>query len=485
MDQINAINKVGIYIRVSSEEQVKEGYSISAQKRRLKSFCIAQDWNIANFYIDEGISAKNMERPDLKRMIKDIEVGKVDCVLVYRLDRLTRSVGDLYKLLEILDRHDCKFKSATEVYDTTTAMGKMFITIVAALAQWERENMGERLSFGYAEKVRQGKYALNFRPFGYNLDLKKSKLSIKEDEAKVVRMIYRLYLSGYSGSGICKYLNNKNITTRDGNMWNDKPLMEILKNPLYIGAIRWNGEVQEDTHDPIISKEDFVDVQKTIATRRGKPPRRVSSRYIFSGKIKCPNCGISMVGYYTTAKLVSGEIKMYMQYRCPERKNGKCKGSRTVSERNLENAFLDYISGYDYSDFFDGAVATGEELMNEKEETTDRLTLENELEKIERRKKKWQYAWSDDAISYADFKIRMDEATKEEEYIKEQLLTVETEEESYEFNQEEIKEVLKAIKSNWQHLEDLEKKTLVNSIIEQIHFVYSGSKLLIEGIDFC
>lgn len=123
--------KTAIYIRVSTEEQVREGYSISAQTQRLKAFCISQNWEVENLYIDEGISAKNMERPALQKMIKAIEQGKVECVLVYRLDRLTRSVFDLYKMLETFDNYDCKFKSATEVYDTTSAMGRMFITIVA------------------------------------------------------------------------------------------------------------------------------------------------------------------------------------------------------------------------------------------------------------------------------------------------------------------------------------------------------------------
>lgn len=116
--------RVAIYIRVSTEEQVKEGYSISAQKHKLKAFCIAQDWEVAGIYPDEGISAKDMNRPNLQRMLKDIEEGLIDCVLVWRLDRLTRSVSDLYKILEKFEKYNCKFKSATEVFDTTSAMGE-------------------------------------------------------------------------------------------------------------------------------------------------------------------------------------------------------------------------------------------------------------------------------------------------------------------------------------------------------------------------
>ena len=133
--------RVALYIRVSTEDQAREGYSIQAQKNKLEAYCVSQGWDVVGFYIDDGYSAKDLDRPEMKRMLKHIEQGLIDCVLVYRLDRLTRSVLDLYKLLEIFEQHNCKFKSATEVYDTTTAMGRMFITIVAAMAQWERENL--------------------------------------------------------------------------------------------------------------------------------------------------------------------------------------------------------------------------------------------------------------------------------------------------------------------------------------------------------
>src|SRR5690606_12605563 len=115
--------KTAIYIRVSTEEQAKEGYSISAQLKKLKSFCISQNWEVVDVYADEGVSAKDTNRPELQRMIQDIKNGKINGVLVYRLDRVRRAVLRVYRLLEVFEKYGCKFKSATEVYDTTTAIG--------------------------------------------------------------------------------------------------------------------------------------------------------------------------------------------------------------------------------------------------------------------------------------------------------------------------------------------------------------------------
>jgi site-specific DNA recombinase len=482
--------RVAVYIRVSTEEQATEGYSISAQREKLKAYCIAQDWDVVGFYVDEGISAKDMNRPQLQQMIKDIEDGKIDCVLVYRLDRLTRSVLDLYKLLNIFEKHNCKFKSATEVYDTTTAIGRLFITLVAALAQWERENMGERIRLGLQEKVRQGKYAHNQRPFGYNLDLETGTLTINEEEAKVVRLIVDLYLKkGYGANRICKYLNERNITTRDGNAWNDKPLMQLLKNPLYAGTIRWGKEYEntlyvENAVPAIIDKETFEEIQKTIEKRRGLSPKQVSSEYIFSGVFKCNQCGHSMVGYKVYYKNVKGERISYKNYRCFRKKTGECKGMRTVSELALEKSFLSYLKNLDFSLVIDEVAASGTEVINNAEDVEDIGTLKKELEKIEKRKKKWQYAWANELVSDEDFRDRMNEERELEEQIKKQLEAIEVPQEIQTDNME-LYSILQDMERNWSKLSDLEKKSLVQMIVKQIHVAFNEkNEVYIEHVDF-
>jgi site-specific DNA recombinase len=479
-----SINKVAIYIRVSTEEQAKEGYSISAQKQKLKAYCIAQGWEVSGVYVDEGISAKDMNRPRLQQMIKDIKAGMIDCVLVYRLDRLTRSVLDLYKLLETFEKHDCKFKSATEVFETTTALGRMFITIVAAMAQWERENTGERVSMGFHEKVRQGKYALNFRLFGYDLDLKTGKLTIKEDEAEIVRLIVHLYLKeGMGANRICKYLNERNIKTRDGNTWGDKPLMQLLKNPVYMGTIRYGTASSEGSAPPIIDKETFDLIQKTIERRRALNPKQISSDYIFSSLLKCTDCGAARVGYRVYSTLATGEKVQYKNYRCLKRKTGQCS-TPNISEIKLEASFLDYISKIDFSEVIDEVAASGEKEMSTPKSKVDADKLLKELEKIEKRKAKWQYAWVEDKISDRDFDLRMDEEREKEEQIKSQLEQVDTSDEIT-TDKTELAEVLHDVRRNWNSLSDPEKKSLTQMIVKQIHYTLDDKKQVdITDIDF-
>lgn len=188
--------RTAVYIRVSTDDQAREGFSIAAQREKLLAYIYSQGWEVADIYADEGVSAKDTNRPALTRMLADISRGCIDVVLVYRLDRLTRSVLDLYQLLQEFERYGVHFKSCTEVYDTTTAMGRLFITLVAALAQWERENLAERVKMGMGQMVRERKRPGGPPPFGYVL--REGQLQLHPEEAKLVRTMFTQYLIGNS-----------------------------------------------------------------------------------------------------------------------------------------------------------------------------------------------------------------------------------------------------------------------------------------------
>lgn len=463
--------RVAIYVRVSSREQKVKGYSISAQLRQLRKFAESQDWNIVGEYIDPGVSAKDMNRPQLLKMLKDVENGHIDVVLVKNLDRLTRSVSDLYDILEHLEKYDCKFKSATEVYDTTTAVGRMFITIVSAIAQWERENLGERISFGLAEKAQQGKYPNGLPPFGYKVE--NSKLIINEEEARIVRLIFDKYLSGYGLSKIARHLNQKGITTRTGAKWHKTTIEIVLESQHVRGHTEWAGEVHKHTHEPIIDENTIRAYERVLEQRRKQiKTNSVSSDYLFSGLIQCYNCGANLHGNKTKGK--NGTI--YYSYRCPNQARGVCKENGTrASEFRLEEQFIGYISRVDFSE-----VINEVEINEEKDDTIDSLL--KELEKIEKRKKKWQFAWVNEIISDDDLRKRMKEETKKEERIRNELIHVEKP--KVELNKEEAQKVLQDIEKNWNALTRREKKVLIQSIVKKIEYKKVGRDTVLTNICF-
>ncbi|MGH0487434.1 recombinase family protein [Bacillus mycoides] len=474
--------RCAIYARVSTEEQASEGYSISAQKKRLTSFCEAQDWDIIGYYVDEGISAKNTKRPELQRMIEHIEKGLIDCVLVYKLDRLTRSVLDLYTLLEIFEKHNCKFKSATEVYDTTSAMGRLFITMSAALAQWERENIGERIRVGQQEKVKQGKYTSPRKPYGYSANHKKGILTIIEEEAKVVRSIFTDYLKGHSAMRIGRHLNSIGTPGRD--YWNEKAVMYILENPLYVGTLRWRKETEHyfevsNSVPAIIDEETFSHAQRLREARKDNHPRSQYGSYLFSGIIKCPHCNRSLIGNYVVSKRKDGTGTKYKHYFCRGRKLGVCEMGN-MSEKKLENLIIPYILSF-YIDTTDEDIQTED---NSKEELKQ---VKNELKLIEKRRKKWQYAWANDLLKDEEFSELMREEKQKEEQLKLSLDKLQPNR-NRKLNNEELKGIVQNIKLNWHTLNDVEKKMFMQIILKRIVVERNGSphsyKLNISEIEF-
>lgn len=466
--------RTALYIRVSTEDQAREGYSISAQKEKLTAYCASQGWTIANMYIDDGYSAKDLDRPEMKRMIRHIKQGLIDCVLVYRLDRLTRSVSDLYKLLELFEKYNCKFKSATEVYDTTTAMGRMFITVVAALAQWERENLAERVRMGLQEKARQGKWVPNIAPYGYDIDRETDKLVINEKEAAVVRKIFELYTSGKGMSKIANELNRLGILTKSGHIWRDHQVKYVLTNPVYIGTMRYNFRVNKDSYfeienavPAIISKEVFDRAQQILNRRKFSHPRAATSSFIFSTIAKCARCGSSLSGKWGTTK--RGDKRYQTKtYYCPKRKFGVCD-MPYIAERFMEQQLLAYLEKIDVdSDILD-------ELPQEQQDETDRIEwLQTELKAVEKRRTKWQYAWANDMISDEDFALRMKEEAEKEEALRKELENIRSVAKT--INANELKEIIQNIRLNWDHLEPTEKKILLQTFIKEISFDKVGER---------
>ena len=273
----NEILRTGIYLRVSTEEQAKEGFSINAQKEKLTSYANINDWEIYDFYIDDGISGKNItDRPSVNRLIEDVKSGKVNNVLIYKLDRLTRSVKDLINLIELFEQHNCSFNSVTEKLDTSNAVGRMFIKIIGIFAEFERENLAERVSFGYEQKTREGNYTNTNGVNGYDYIVGTGELVVNEVEKDIVNRIFDLYLEGTSMLKIAKKFNQEQVPTKRGGDWSQATIKSILTNPLYIGKIRYGvGKKNQNkafkvdgTQETIIDEDKFYKTQQVMERRK-------------------------------------------------------------------------------------------------------------------------------------------------------------------------------------------------------------------------
>ncbi|MBO4865433.1 MAG: recombinase family protein [Ruminococcus sp.] len=275
--------RTALYIRVSTDAQFEEGYSVDAQKEKLAQYCKLKDIENYEFYIDGGWSGSNIDRPEIKRLITDIKSGKIDAVVVYKLDRLSRSQKDTVFLLEdVFIPNGCAFISLNENFDTSTPYGKAMIGILSVFAQLERENIRERTRMGMYERVKSGLWMGGGRvPFGYDYDREKNTL-VPNEKAEQVRQIFQLYLQGYS-------------TTQLAGMFDvsgDQHISAILDRETYLGRIRFRGEVVEGCHEAIIDEETWRRVREE--RRRRSRGQAGNTSYLLTGLLVCGKCGAKM-----------------------------------------------------------------------------------------------------------------------------------------------------------------------------------------------
>jgi len=240
------VEKVGVYVRVSTEEQAKEGISIDAQIDRCKAFCKARSWKVFRIYTDAGYSAGSVDRPALKNLFDDITNKKINILLVYKIDRFSRKLKDLISILEDLQSKGVNFTSVTEQIDTTTAMGEAFFQIIGVFAQLERGMVKERVELAFDKKVSSGE-SLSRAPMGYSY--RNRKLVVNEEEAEKVREIFNMWATGVHYKDIVKKFNIPVST-----------LYEVIKNPTYIGKVRYRDKLYNGNHKGIINEDLFQKV---------------------------------------------------------------------------------------------------------------------------------------------------------------------------------------------------------------------------------
>ena len=254
--------KVAIYIRVSSLDQARDGYSLSAQERTLRKYCSDRNYSVFNLYADEGISGKDMvHRPAIQKLMQDAEAKKFDVILFWALSRFTRSVSDLYQTVYRLNQLNIDLVSYTEAFDTSTPFGRAAIGILGVFAQLERELTSERVSLALDEKFKQSKYAPSFLK-GYVR--KNDKLKIIKNEADCVQLCFDAYIQTKNLSETARILNHAGYRGKRGKEFSANSVKVILKNKTYAGYIKYLENEKSGLHKRIISIRTFNKVQKIL-----------------------------------------------------------------------------------------------------------------------------------------------------------------------------------------------------------------------------
>lgn len=446
--EIRSEDKIAaLYIRVSTDAQREEGYSIDAQKQMLIGYCISKGIKHYESYIDGGFSGSNIERPRLTSLINDIEDGRVSHVIVYKLDRLSRSQKDtLYLIEDVLIPHDVCFVSLNENMDTSTPIGRAMLGIMSAFAQLERETIRERTRMGMKERIKCGLWRGGGKiPFGYDYDSERGVLVPNEDAEKV-RLMYKLYLDGWSMMSIAKYVGLKY----------ERMAEQILKRRTNCGYIVYNGEEYKGKHEPIVSEETFNKAQKMMGERSRAS---YGSKSLLSGMIYCGVCG-SKMRYQKWGK--SGyKIYCYSQDKGkPHLSSGnKCNNVKVWAD-DLEQAVL--------SDLF---KLSEQNIDDEKSTREDSLSglLSKQSERLKRKLKNLYNLYSDTADE--TLIITINELKEELRLIQEKINDAERDASKNKERAEAINK-LNTVADAWEYMTLKQKQNVLRGVIDKIVITY-------------
>lgn len=306
--------RIATYTRISTDEE-RQPFSLEAQAERLAAYVKSQDdWKIVSKFTDQA-SGKSLYRPGLSDMLQLASEHGFDLLLVYKVDRVSRSVRALAQILEELDAAGVAFRSATEPFDTSAAAGRMMVQMLGVFAEFERASIVERTKVGLSKKASKGEWTGGTPPFGYSYDKERRGLLVADDEARIVREIFRGYVLRRQGTAaISGWLNDEGIRTRRGNCWSPQKIIDILRNVTHIGWLPYNGEVFPSTHAPIIDEDVFEAAQAILKERAENYPirRGNASDYLLTGTMRCKNCGHGFIGTDSHGK--GGKYRYYTCY---------------------------------------------------------------------------------------------------------------------------------------------------------------------------
>lgn len=422
------MNKVALYVRVSTTSQLEEGYSIEEQKAKLESYCDIKDWHVYKVYTDGGFSGSTTERPALEQLIKDAQSKLFDTVLVYKLDRLSRSQKDtLYLIEDIFLKNNIEFVSLLENFDTSTPFGRAVIGLLSVFAQLEREQIKERMQLGKLGRAKAGKSMMWAKTsYGYDYNKETGSMTVNEYEALAVKEIFTSYLAGMS---ITKLRDKINGEYPKQPAWSYRTIRGILANPVYCGLNQYKGQTFQGTHKAIISLDDFEQTQRELAKRQQTAkelsnPRPFQAKYMLSGLAQCGYC-------HAPLKVILGAVRKdgtrFKRYECYQRHPRKTKGVTVYND----NQKCD--SGYYDMELLEHYVLTRiAQLQNDPDKiqelfsddtgpTIDKQAIQKQIDSLTLKLSKLNDLYLDDRITLDELRAKSADFIKQRSALEEEM----------------------------------------------------------------
>ena len=479
----------GVYIRVSTEDQAREGFSLGEQEEKLLALCKFKDLEVYKVYKDAGISAKDMEhRPQFQEMLKDMKDGKINYIVAYKLDRITRSVRDLEELISVLEQYNCFLLCDRDDVNTSTANGRFFVRMLTVLSQLEIEIVSERTKFGLNGAIKSG-HIPGQRPFGYK-SADDKKMIIDNATRPYVEKIFDMYLEGKSFQQIANYFEENNIYPKK--KWKDTTIQKIIDNKIYMGDYEQYKRIgkQENLEpivymnvvEPIISRAKWEECQ-----RQKERNQRTYTRdriYTFFQRLKCPNCSRIM-----KCKGSGGTKRKYMYYTCEH-----CHIN--FNENHVELLLKDFI--YDLLEYDMAVKKFFLPVLEDKSSNIDTNTIDKEIRELQKQRDRIKQAYIKGIVEIDDFK-------EDYKLIEDKLANLETKKlelinlENFNYSPHELlaerdleKEKMirldtlnSLLKSKWNVMNKSEKQEFISKFIDTIE-IKKGNKgnLILEKINF-
>jgi site-specific DNA recombinase len=477
--------RCAIYTRKSTEEGLEQEFnSLDAQRESGEAYIKSQmheGWEcLPGHYDDGGFTGGNMERPALQRLLADIEAGRGDGVVVYKVDRLSRSLLDFARMMEIFDKHHVSFVSVTQQFNTATSMGRLVLNVLLSFAQFEREIISERTRDKIAAARRKGKWAGGHPILGYDVDPHGFKLVVNEDEAVRVRAIFDLYLEHQGLIAVIQELDrrgwlNKRWTTRKGRERGGKPftktsLHKLLTNITYAGKIRYKHEIYDGEHAAIVDPAVWQRVQGLLQRNGRTGGALVRNRFgaLLKGMLRCVPCGCAMTPTHTT----KGGSKRYRYYVCAgaQKRGWHTCPSKSIPAGEIERFVVEQIKciGKDPTvlhETFAEARAQGSARLAELE--TERRGMERELRRWNAEVHKLAGDASTPAVSrLAELQERIRNAERRATEINEQMIAVGQEV----VDEREVARALSVFDPVWDSLTPREQARIVQLLVERVDY---------------